>query len=532
MSEATHSVQPESDIETSDVENRRLSMSVIIKKQGIVSLRRFMDLFKKKRFKTGKNIFLVFCIKGESKPVLECFRKVQDASLRKNYEEFDLSLSNYVYFNDIDGIVRIHVQDDIFSFKTANIEESENWYQTINVCLQQLRITEKKESNDYVDFVPRRLERPINIRISDLEDSSEDEQENNMNAPEVVEALWSGELVEATSPITRQSSTESASRSLEFVPGTTSSFIHRQSLVGEAIVTSPMLPDSEDVIPAPDTPTSIHSRQSTSSDYRNSEVVCDNELPIKYDGEDAVFGWEAAPSDYDTPPEYDERGAMGPIAPKGVGSLKQLQVEKLKDEINCTGGVKVILKKAICYHCLALVDALDSVWISGWHTTIRPYLKQVFHIGDQVLFVNGQKVENSKIAYQLIKRTKDDANVTFLIRRIPYATVFVISNREESQDLGIVRKGGTAEIISVVQDSLANRYGLSVSAHFGGQECNWFLTEINDRPLNLFFKRDEIEHRLQAVGQDISIVVQPITFIELLKGQLKMLKRHASFIMH
>lgn len=35
----------------------------------------------------------------------------------------------------------------------------------------------------------------------------------------------------------------------------------------------------------------------------------------------------------------------------------------------------------------------------------------------------------------------------------------------------------------------------------------WVLTEINGRPLNLFFKENEIRDRLNAVGRDISILV-------------------------
>lgn len=80
------------------------------------------------------------------------------------------------------------------------------------------------------------------------------------------------------------------------------------------------------------------------------------------------------------------------------------------------------------------------------------------------------------------------------------------------------------------------------------------LTEINGRPLNLFFKENEIRDRLNAVGRDISILVccywsvevqlvrycflttfssvqvQPADLVTKLKKQLKSLRGHKDFI--
>lgn len=58
----------------------------------------------------------------------------------------------------------------------------------------------------------------------------------------------------------------------------------------------------------------------------------------------------------------------------------------------------------------------------------------------------------------------------------------------------------------------------------------WVLTEINGRPLNLFFKENEVRDRLNAVGRDISILVQPSDLFVKLKKQLKSLRGHKDYI--
>lgn len=58
----------------------------------------------------------------------------------------------------------------------------------------------------------------------------------------------------------------------------------------------------------------------------------------------------------------------------------------------------------------------------------------------------------------------------------------------------------------------------------------WVLTEINGRPLNLFFKDNEIRDRLNSVGRDISILVQPSDLIVKLKKQLKSLRGYKDYL--
>lgn len=58
----------------------------------------------------------------------------------------------------------------------------------------------------------------------------------------------------------------------------------------------------------------------------------------------------------------------------------------------------------------------------------------------------------------------------------------------------------------------------------------WVLTEINGRPLNLFYKDHEVEDRLNAVGKDISILVQPSDLVTKIKKQLKSLRSYKDYI--
>lgn len=58
----------------------------------------------------------------------------------------------------------------------------------------------------------------------------------------------------------------------------------------------------------------------------------------------------------------------------------------------------------------------------------------------------------------------------------------------------------------------------------------WVLTEINGRPLNLFFKDNEVRDRLNSVGRDISILVQPSDLVTKLKKQLKSMRSYKEYI--
>lgn len=121
--------------------------------------------------------------------------------------------------------------------------------------------------------------------------------------------------------------------------------------------------------------------------------------------------------------------------------------------------------------------------------------------------------------------------MTFIIKRVPFGKIFAVRRSEEGQDLGIKRDGGTGEvstftcrlfqlaslrsrcnhkhlklfrvfwqIVDVEPFGLAARHGLTAKTQVrdGTNLCNWFLTEINSRPVNLFYKGDEVSIKASA----------------------------------
>lgn len=214
-----------------------------------------------------------------------------------------------------------------------------------------------------------------------------------------------------------------------------------------------------------------------------------------------------------------------------VMNLKQTQADILRSEIASVGGMVRTISVEHFKSGLALVECFDKIWIAGWDVKKYPRLYDKFHIGDQVLSVNDVQVTDIAFTHKIVKHIKADY-VELTIRRLPYANVYAIQRSMEGENLGLKREGGTGEIIYIDPHGLAYRHGLRNKATTvdGTNICNWYLTEINNRPLNLFFKDNEIQHRLLAVGRDISIVVQPCDFIQELKKQLKKLKSYKDFL--
>lgn len=116
---------------------------------------------------------------------------------------------------------------------------------------------------------------------------------------------------------------------------------------------------------------------------------------------------------------------------------------------------------------------------------------------------------------------------------MPYGQAFIFHRETEGQPLGIVQEGNTAVIQTVQAGSLAARQGLSAKAKTidGGSFTNWVLTEINGRPLNLFYKDSQVKDRLNSVGRDISTLVQPLDIVTQLKKQLKSVRNYKDYVL-
>uniref|UniRef100_A0A1B0GPL6 Uncharacterized protein n=1 Tax=Phlebotomus papatasi TaxID=29031 RepID=A0A1B0GPL6_PHLPP len=156
-------------------------------------------------------------------------------------------------------------------------------------------------------------------------------------------------------------------------------------------------------------------------------------------------------------------------------------------------------------------------------------LYNALHVGDQLISVGGVTVGSAADANKLIRSTLG-IYVELIIRRVPFGRCYAIRRDHDGQCLGLVRDCAT--VIDLVPNSLAARHGLPPKA----QTCDglsltfWVLTEINGRPLNLFAKETEVKDRLNAVGRDISILVQPSDLVAKLKKQLKSLRSHKDYI--
>uniref|UniRef100_A0A182IZY0 PDZ domain-containing protein n=1 Tax=Anopheles atroparvus TaxID=41427 RepID=A0A182IZY0_ANOAO len=226
-------------------------------------------------------------------------------------------------------------------------------------------------------------------------------------------------------------------------------------------------------------------------------------------------------------------GATGPIGAGGNRklTLREQQVFQLRREMMHPGGVRLQLRRKDCINSIGLVDAFGAVWVAGWKQKEHPVLYNALHIGDQLISVAGVAIASSTEAHKAI-RAAPGLFVELIIRRIPFGRVYAIRREIDGQCLGLIRDGNTSTIVDVVPNSLAARHGLPPKA----KSCDglsltfWVLTEINGRPLNLFFKENEIRDRLNAVGRDISILVQPADLVTKLKKQLKSLRGHKDFI--
>uniref|UniRef100_A0A1B0GJU2 Uncharacterized protein n=2 Tax=Lutzomyia longipalpis TaxID=7200 RepID=A0A1B0GJU2_LUTLO len=167
--------------------------------------------------------------------------------------------------------------------------------------------------------------------------------------------------------------------------------------------------------------------------------------------------------------------------------------------------------------------------VSGWKQKEHPMLYNALHVGDQLISVGGVTVGSAADANKLI-RSSLGLYVELIIRRVPFGRCYAIRRDLDGQCLGLVRDCAT--VVDLVPNSLAARHGLPQKA----QTCDglsltfWVLTEINGRPLNLFAKENEVKDRLNAVGRDISILVQPSDLVAKLKKQLKSLRSHKDYI--
>lgn len=239
--------------------------------------------------------------------------------------------------------------------------------------------------------------------------------------------------------------------------------------------------------------------------------------------------------------DNDEQDSSNQEAPAPVSedlpttglTLKLVQVLQLRREIEHRGGVRIKVRLKDCVGSIAFVDILGAVWIAGWKQREHPFLYNNFHIGDQVVSIAHNRILTAHEAYRVIKHSYTPS-IEFIILRLPFGKALALRRDFEFQSLGFDREENSAEIKRVHPDGLVARNGLTAKSKSPVSDsfCNWMLTEINGRPLHLFCKDAEVETRLNAVGKDISLLVQPADFVRVLKKQLKSLRSYKDFIVH
>ena len=124
-------------------------------------------------------------------------------------------------------------------------------------------------------------------------------------------------------------------------------------------------------------------------------------------------------------------------------------------------------------------------------------------------------------------------HVEIIVRRLPFAQGYHLKREVDGQPLGLVLNGNTAEVREIVPGSPAAAHGMTarVRSLDGQTLVAWHITEVNGRPLNLLAKDGEATSRLQALGRDVSVLIQPSDFLAKLRKQLKAHKNYKEYLM-
>ena len=232
--------------------------------------------------------------------------------------------------------------------------------------------------------------------------------------------------------------------------------------------------------------------------------------------------------------------SLPPVTPEERGaarSHREQQVVRLRQEISHPAGVRLQLRKKDVQSSLALVDLFGCVWVVGWKQRDYPVLYNAFHIGDQIISVSGVLIRSSGEFSKLVKLKSADLHTEIIIRRAPFGQVFYLKPDIEGQSLGIILNNSTAEIKEIIPGSVASQTGVSAKVRSldGQSVVPLVITEINARPLNLFFKDGETWERLSGISRDpsrdISVLLQPADIVAKLKKQLKSLRGYKDFLL-
>ncbi|KAF7492582.1 hypothetical protein SSS_03992 [Sarcoptes scabiei] len=105
-------------------------------------------------------------------------------------------------------------------------------------------------------------------------------------------------------------------------------------------------------------------------------------------------------------------------------SFRESQVDKFKKEMEQINGISLKIRKKDCHNAIAFVDVHTfGIFVAGWKQKDHPYLHNSLHIGDQLVSINGMKIESASQIKRFVKQCS--SNLDIIIRRVPTDKYFV-----------------------------------------------------------------------------------------------------------
>ncbi|CAG0898464.1 unnamed protein product [Darwinula stevensoni] len=496
-------------------------------------LQRFQP--KNMALKKMDSYWTIFCIHDDEDPHLEFYPDKKSAAPHK--PALSIPLRNCLHIspflineNENEHTFVLTLSDGIVQLVASSREEMEGWMETLSYQLRSLSILTPKDNNYSKEPVARAPLAPIRDPHSPLP------------APPPIPARPPpGTVVERSRSLNEAESSS---------PATTSPAFRERSLTSGTIVAPPLMQE----VPNLSGSQSLRRAQSlqvhpqhicdrfmeistsswlhdSSSEYESLALATSGLSESRRSPARSISIPRAASLDSRDRPHTDMREAGGGRSHVVTLTLREQQVAQLKREMIHPAGVRLRLSRRDCLDSVAFVQCFNSVWVAGWKQKERPLLHTAFHIGDRVQRVGSENISTSAQLHRLLKN-HPGFMIEVVVERVPHGHVMVIKREHDGQDLGIHCAGGASEIEVVNPLGLAAAQGLTLEAKAveTGLPTKWFITEVNGRPLNLFFKNKEVEARLNAVGKEVSLLVQPVDLISAMKKQLKKISNYKHFI--
>ncbi|KAL5261123.1 hypothetical protein ACHWQZ_G006983 [Mnemiopsis leidyi] len=195
--------------------------------------------------------------------------------------------------------------------------------------------------------------------------------------------------------------------------------------------------------------------------------------------------------------------------------MKDMSYGVKKTDIGST--LSIYLQKRHALNNFHLVEVTSSLWLAGWNQK-EPALMNKFHVGDQLLSVNGQPVTTVAEANTIMEMTP--SGVELLLKRMPLAAEYKMHREKEAEDWGMqIRQN---RLVDVIHGGIAWTAGLQpFSAEFAEKACSWAITQVNKCPVSVLCRStDVIWSKINSGKTDALITLQPSEFVNILSNSL------------